>query len=179
MIKIIGTIKYNLLRVISFGRVSIKGLKGYIGTRSKVLVEADSRIAFGYKTWISDFCAIVSTGKGIKIGDNCYFNSNVRIFSMDSIIIGDNCLFGPNIVIVDHNHKHNNPNELICKQGFECSNVEIGSDCWICANVVITPGVKIEDHIVIAANSVVVGHLKEPGTYAGAPAKLIKTRDGE
>ena len=65
----------------------------------------------------------------------------------------------------------------ICRQGYRLNPVSIGSDCWICANVVICPGAIIGDHIVIAANSVVRGGLTEAGLYAGAPAKLVKRRE--
>ncbi len=172
--KIFGFFKYNFLRILNFRKIYTKGLKGYLGTGSKMIVKNKSKIYLGDKIWISDYCALVSTGRGLNIGDNCYFNSNVRIISMDQIEIGNNCLFGPNVVIVDHNHKHDDLKKLICNQGYEHKKVEIGSDCWICANVVITPGSRIGDRIVVAANSVVIGNLTISGTYAGAPAKLIK-----
>ena len=47
-------------------------------------------------------------------------------------------------------------------------------DCWIGANVVITAGVKIGKHCVIAAGSVVTKDIPAFSIAAGNPAKVIK-----
>lgn len=174
MEKILGMIKFILLKLFSMGKIKTNGIRNYIGAGSKIVVKNKSKIEFGAKTWISDYCALVSTGKGLVIGENCYFNSNVRIFSMDQISIGDNCLFGPNIVIVDHNHKYDDVEQYICKQGYKTAPVVIGNNIWFGANTVITKGVTISDNIVVGAGSVITRDLLTPGVYVGNPAIKIK-----
>lgn len=65
---------------------------------------------------------------------------------------------------------------------FRCENREhvfasvvIGEGCWTCANVMVTPGVKIVPRFIVAAGSVVSKNLdKEGWLYAGIPARPIK-----
>ena len=54
--------------------------------------------------------------------------------------------------------------------------VEIGNDVWICANVVILPGVKIGDGAVLAAGAVVTKDVEPYAIVGGVPAKTIRMR---
>ena len=176
--KIKGVIRANIALVIKNKNINAKGWKQFIGKMSSLRTEEKGKINIGRALYLSDRCTIGAyKGGELSIGDNNFFNMNCNIACYKKICIGNNNLFGPNVVIVDHNHRYDMPDKLICKQGYNFREVTIGSDCWICANVVITPGTKIGDHIVIGANAVVSGDLSTPGVYAGIPAKLIKKRD--
>ena len=175
--KLIGAIRANLIFICKINSVKREGFKHYVGRLGKIKTEKNAGIIIGKSLYLSDRTVIGAYKEGIlRIGDNNFFNSNCNITCYGKILIGDNNLFGQNVVIVDHNHKHNQLNQLICKQGFEIGTISIGSDCWICANVVICSGTEIGNHVVVAANSVVNGKLLVAGTYAGAPAKLVKAR---
>lgn len=155
--KLRGVVKGNLTIKCHLTSISSNGIKQYLGKHSYLRTESKGRIAIGHSLYVSERCIVGAYNGGI-------------------LHIGDNNLFGPNVVIVDHNHKYDDCDRLICRQGFETKSVSIGSDCWICANVVITPGSYIGSHIVVASNAVVTGRLEIPGVYAGIPAKLIKRR---
>lgn len=172
-------IAFGILRllkefIINAGKLKIHGIKYCIGSKVKFWLHSNGTCDLGRKTWLTDFCCFESNSGKIKLGYNNFFNSNCKLVSINEISIGDNNLFGPNVVIVDHKHNYDDLNKSICKQGFSSAPVRLGSDIWICANVVITQGVTIEDHIIVAANSVVSKDLLEPGVYAGCPAKKIK-----
>lgn len=160
--------------ILNGGKLKVHGYKYYIGIQVKFWLHSSGICDLGRKTWITDFCSFESNGGKITLGFNNFFNSNCKLVSMNEITIGDNNLFGPNVVIVDHKHNYSDVETLICKQGFDSAPVKLGSDIWICANVVITQGVTIADHIVVAANSVVSKDLTEKGVYAGSPAVLVK-----
>jgi len=53
-------------------------------------------------------------------------------------------------------------------------NVTVGNRSFIGAGSVVKQGVKICDDVIIGAGSVVLGDITEPGTYIGAPTKLLK-----
>lgn len=50
----------------------------------------------------------------------------------------------------------------------------IGSDVWICGNVVINPGVTIGSDVVIGAGSVVTKDIPDHMIAAGNPCKVIR-----
>ena len=63
------------------------------------------------------------------------------------------------------------------EQGFsEEKEVIIGDDVWIGSDVTILPGVKIGNHSIIGACSVVTKDVPEYAIVAGNPAKVKKYR---
>lgn len=53
--------------------------------------------------------------------------------------------------------------------------VYIGKNCFIGANAIILPGVRVGDHCVVAAGSVVTRDVSSHSIVAGNPAKIIKS----
>lgn len=160
--------------ILNGNNLRIHGYKYSIGRNVKIWLHSGGKCDLGSRTWLSDNCSFEANGGKIYLGLNNFFNSNCKVVSLNEITIGDNNLFGPNVIIVDHKHNYEDISQAICSQGFASAPVKLGSDIWICANVVITQGVTITDHVVVAANSVVSNDLSEKGIYAGCPAKLVK-----
>lgn len=172
--KLVGCIRFNFHARIN-RNITFNGRKQYLGRFARLITSNNGKIMLGNKTYLSERSSLGAHNEGVlEIGNNNFFNSNVNIICYKNIHIGDNNLFAQNVVVVDQNHRFENCQELICRQGFKCKKVTIGSDCWICANVVICPGAEIPDHCVIAANSVVTCKLFERGVYAGSPARLMR-----
>ncbi len=167
---------FRLIREIlwSKGKLVIHGYKYHIGKLVRFNVENKGCLDLGSKTWISDFSYISANGGKVTLGDNNFFNTNCRIISKCAVTIGDNNLFGQNVVIVDHDHRFDDPNELISKQGYTSSAITVGSNIWVGANVLICQGVSICDRVVVAGNAVVTRDITESGVYGGIPAKKIK-----
>lgn len=111
----------------------------------------DSKIEIGKKTVTRAGMQLRVEGGTLKIGNQCFFNTNMNITCVDEVTIGDYCQFANNIVIVDHDHDY--------KQGINpelvSSPIHIGNNVWVGANAVILRGVTIGDNSVIAAGSVV------------------------
>ena len=167
---------FRLLKeeILNCFRIKIHGIQYCINSGVKFWVHSGGQCDLGRKTWISENSIFECGGGKLHLGYNNFFNSNCRISAIDSITIGDNNLFGPNVVIVDHDHKFDNVDLLICKQGFKKSPVLIGSDIWVGGNVTICKGVSICDKVVIGANSVVTKSITESGVYAVNPLRKIK-----
>ena len=60
-----------------------------------------------------------------------------------------------NCIEDDHNHDYKGSNG-----GFVSKAIEIGNNCWLATNVVVTAGSKIENRVIVGANSVVGGKLE-------------------
>ena len=170
----VGLIRLLKEEILNGFCIKIQGISYCINSGVKFWIHDKGSCVLGKKNWFSENCIIECSGGILKIGHNNFFNSNCRITAVESIEIGDNNLFGPNVIIVDHDHRFDNSDVLICKQGLKSNSVKIKSDVWVGGNVTICAGAEISNHIVIAANSVVKGKLIEPGVDVGSPAKLVK-----
>lgn len=170
---LIGYLRLVKEEILNANRIKLGGLFYCISSGVKFRINKGAKCTIGNKNWFSENCIFECIGE-LSTGYNNFFNSNCRIAAMSKIEIGDNNLFGPNVIIADHNHKYEDQNTLICKQGFISSSIKIGSNIWIGGNVTICKGVTIVDRVVVGANSVVTNDLLEPGVYAGSPAKKIK-----
>lgn len=172
---IAGGFRTIMYKILLQNRICYNSFFQYIGKNCVFSVASNSRVIIGHKNYFTNNIYLgVHDGGILKIGNNNFFNRGITIECLESISIGDNCLFGPNIVVVDHDHKFDNVNQLICKQGYRKESIQIGSDVWIGANVTICKGVKICDRVVVGANSVVKNSITSPGVYVGIPAKKIK-----
>lgn len=71
------------------------------------------------------------------------------------------------------NHDSLNFNEYLIDEG-----IIIGSNSWIGTNSIILPGVKLQEHTVVAAGSIVTKSFDEKNILiGGVPAKKIKKID--
>lgn len=118
----------------------------------------------------------------LSIGDETNIEQNVHIVCHSRIRIGSKVSVTGHCSIVDVTHPYENVNERI-KVGArikdEDSFVEIGEGSFIGFGSVILPNVRIGNHVVIGANSVVASDIPDYSVAAGAPAVVIKRYDWE
>lgn len=113
----------------------------------------------------------------LTIGNNTEIGNHSTISAYNEIQIGDGVLTGPHVFIADHNHNYENPNKPIYTQGVKIqtnSKVKIGYGTWIGTNAVIVGNVQIGKNCVIGANSVVTKDIPDYSVAVGSPAKVIK-----
>ena len=129
---------------------------------------------------------IKKCGKSVDVEKEAKFSPNITIgnysgLGINSLIqsgvtIKDYVMMGPNVSIYTKNHKSELDKPMIF-QGFEKEKeVVIGNDVWIGANVIILPGVRVGDGVIIGAGSVVTKDVEDYTVVAGNPAKVIKRR---
>lgn len=125
-----------------------------------------------YDCTIGDNCFI---GPFVEIQGSVTIGKNTRIqshaFICEYVTIGDNCFISHGAMFI---------NDLFAIGGPArgrrdlWKSTTIGNDVSIGTNATILP-VKICDHVVIGAGSVVTKDITEPGIYAGNPAKKIRS----
>ena len=123
----------------------------------------------------------VIKGKKVAVA-NTLFN-----VSSGSVFIGDYVIFGQNVLVLTgrHNFKDGQRAGLdlvknseawgggeleVPTKGFD---IYIGQGSWIASGSIITGGVKIGEHVIVAAGAVVTKDLPDPAIAAGIPAKII------
>ena len=120
----------------------------------------------GEKVWIAKrFC--FDNGKNIFIGNNFTGNFNLTILDIKEVYIGDNVMIGPNTTITLSPKKRR-------EHLGQASEIRIGNDVWLGANVTILPGVSIGDNVVVGAGAVVTKDIPDNSLAVGVPARVMK-----
>lgn len=84
---------------------------------------------------------------------------------------------GPDVTILTHTHNIERTDIPMGQQGMRVSEVVIGNDVWIGMRVIIMPGVKVGDGVVIGAGAVVTKDVPDFAIVGGVPAKIIRYRN--
>jgi acetyltransferase-like isoleucine patch superfamily enzyme len=87
----------------------------------------------------------------------------------NGIIFGSNVLMGPGLKIISADHGLNDFDVHPTTEP-----IEIGDNCWLAANVIILPGVKLGAHVIVAAGSIVTKSFPNDCLIAGIPAQIKK-----
>ncbi|MAU14731.1 MAG: acetyltransferase [Muricauda sp.] len=110
-----------------------------------------------------------TVGNHSELGTRCMIQSNVQI--------GDYVIMGPDVKIYSRNHLFSSLEKPIKNQGKEYFKTIIGNDVWLGANVIITAGCRIGNHVVVAAGAVVTKDIPDYAVVGGVPAKILKYRN--
>lgn len=155
------------------------------GIKPTVRIDRRVRIPLKILPQLEDDVVIA---EGVIIGDLEGGNGSITIkrnsrISMRSLLditgnieIGKDVRIGPEVFIYTHNHKFDDQNNPIYKQGIVIKDVHIEDDVWIGAKSIILPGVTVGEGSIIAAGGVVTRNVEPYTIVAGNPAKLIKRR---
>jgi acetyltransferase-like isoleucine patch superfamily enzyme len=124
-----------------------------------------------------------------KIGRGSYGPLEIEVFGDDATLeIGAFCSFAKGVKILlggEHRKEWITTYPFDRKYFFDASlphstfakgNIIIGNDVWVGTDVLILSGANIGNGVIIAAKSLVKGHLEPYGIYAGSPAKLVGKR---
>jgi acetyltransferase-like isoleucine patch superfamily enzyme len=139
----------------------------------------EGRLRIGAGTLLEPGCWLTLAPEGeIEIGAGCFLNRNTMIAAQGKVTIGEHTMLANGCFVGDAEHRYDDPTRPITWQGFTTKGpVEIGANCWLGVNCVVTSGVRIGERCVVGANSVVTRDLPRGTLAAGAPAKPIREID--
>lgn len=112
-------------------------------------------------------------GRHVHFGKNVYANFNLTLVDDTHIYVGDYTKFGPNVVIATAGHPI--LPELREKAYQYNAPVHIGKNCWLGSGVIVVPGIKIGDNVVIGAGSVVTKDLPDNVVAVGNPCRILRS----
>ncbi|MBD3418448.1 hypothetical protein GF412_05725 [Candidatus Micrarchaeota archaeon] len=97
-------------------------------------------------------------------------SSGCHIDGRNGIVLGRNVWIGPRVSLISMNHNLHNYHEFISDEP-----IIIGDNCWLGANAIVLPGVKLGNHVVVAAGAVVTRSFpRDDVLLAGVPAQIIE-----
>ncbi|MEI7591615.1 MAG: acyltransferase [Actinomycetes bacterium] len=185
---------------VRWGWAAIRSL-GAIGPRSRVASQfgsfgAGSIICFPVDTIVNEHAIHIGEGtlinagvalsagwmpghpnlpsRVVGIGDRCVIGAGCSIAGHNSIEIGDDVWTGRGVHITDMNHDYTDRAIPIGRQHQPENPVVIGEGSWIGHGVIILPGAQIGRHVVVGANSVVIGSLPDFCVAVGVPARVVR-----
>jgi acetyltransferase-like isoleucine patch superfamily enzyme len=154
-----------------------KGKGSKVRSSARMDILPFNQFSLGDNSTIEDFCTINNGVGDVIIGSNTLIGmSNVII---GPVTIGNNVIFAQNIVASGLNHEYRDVMVPIADQKILVSQITVEDDCWIAANSVITAGVTIGKHSVVAGGAVVTKNVPPFSVVAGNPARVIKKYDFE
>ena len=116
-------------------------------------------------------------GENITIGNNCKINADVMLNGRSGITIGDNVTLSHGAKVISTGYDIERFMATGERVHINDKPITIGNNCWVGANAIILPGVKITV-IVIGAGAVVTKDVTESRVLvAGNPARIVKRYD--
>ncbi|MDE6083355.1 MAG: acyltransferase [Muribaculaceae bacterium] len=106
--------------------------------------------------------------KGVDLGKNCQISRSAIIDRAHptGVHIGNNTRVALEALIIAHDYS----------RGKEMwKDTYIGNNCVVGGRAIILPGVRLGDHVYVAAGSVVTKSFPDHCLIGGNPAKIIKT----
>jgi len=152
-----------------------KGKHSVIRRSARMDVVPFNNFVLGDYSTIEDFCTVNNGVGEVIIGNETRIGmGNVVI---GPVHIGNYVILAQNIVMSGLNHCYEDIGAPISKQKVATELITIEDECWIGANAVITAGVRLGKHSVIAAGSVVTKNIPPFSVAVGNPARVIKQYD--
>lgn len=120
--------------------------------------------------------AYFGTGSQLIMGDRSQLGENLKAEA--DLILGDDVLMGPDVIMLSSSHAFDRMDLPINRQGARPRHpIFIGNDVWIGTRTIILPGVRVGDHAIIGAGSVVTKDVPPLAIVGGNPAKFIRSRN--
>lgn len=149
-----------------------KGKGSLVRSRTRMDVMPFNNFMLGDNSTIEDFSTINNGMGPVLIGNHVRVGmSNVII---GPVSIGNYVIMAQNIVMSGLNHSYQDVHIPTCLQKCTVAEIKIEDEVWIGANSVITAGVTIGKHAVVAGGSVVTKDVPPYTIVGGNPAKIIK-----
>lgn len=154
-----------------------KGKGALIRRRTRMDVLPFNHFSIGDHSTIEDF-ATVNNGVGaVIIGDRTRIGLGCVLIG--PVTVGNDVMFAQNIVVSGLNHGYQEINMPPSLQPVETKPITIKDEVWIGANAVLTAGITVGKHAVIAAGSIVTKDVPDYSIAAGNPARILKKYNPE
>lgn len=118
----------------------------------------------------------VPKGGTLILGDNVCIGRGNHITAHKFVEIGNDVMIAEYVCIHDNDHRFNDIDIPILKQGFISSPIAIGSGSWVGAQSTILRGAELGRDSVLGAGSLLNKKMPDFAVVAGCPAKVIKLR---
>lgn len=124
-------------------------------------------------------CRFINLSRGfsnLTLGDDVFLGADCLVDLEGRVDIGTGTTLSPRVTLLSHadpGSAHASP--LVQRYPPCATGIRVGEHCWLGSGAVVLAGVVIADRTVVGAGSVVNKSLPGDSTYAGVPARLVRT----
>jgi acetyltransferase-like isoleucine patch superfamily enzyme len=154
-----------------------KGKGSLIRRRTRMDLMPFNDFSIGRDSTIEDFTTVNNGVGAVSIGDRTRIGLGCVLIG--PVSVGNDIMFAQHIVVSGLNHGYQDINIPISLQPVETKPIIIQDEVWIGANAVITAGVTIGKHSVVAGGSVVTKSVAPYSVVGGNPAKVLRVYNAE
>lgn len=163
-------------RMMKIGNVLV-GTNNRISNQVVIDTKLGGQIIIGSDNEVLHGVLLMSYGGTIHIGDRCSINPYTIIYGHGKgTIIGNDVLIAGQCMFIPANHKFDDLDKEISKQGLESIGIVVEDNVWIGSGVKVLDGVRIGKGSVVAAGSVITKNIPPYSIVAGVPGKIIRNR---
>ena len=149
-----------------------RGAGARVARRARMDVLPFRAFSMGEGASIEDF-AVINNGVGdVHIGARSLIG--IGSVLIGPIEVGDDVLLAQHVVCSGLNHEFRDTTVPIREQPVTTKTIRIGAGSWLGSNAVVTAGVQIGAHCVIAAGSVVTKDVPDRCVVGGNPARILR-----
>ena len=154
-----------------------RGKRSLVRRRTRMDLMPFNNFVLGNDSTIEDFSTVNNGVGDVIIGNRTRIGmSNVLI---GPITIGSDVMFAQNVVLSGLNHGYEDINLPPSMQKVETKPITIEDQVWIGANAVVTAGVTVGKHSIVAAGCVVVKNVPPYAIVGGNPGRILKQYNHE
>jgi len=107
----------------------------------------------------------------LSIGDHSWIGQRVWLDNLDTLTIGDNVVISQGALIIQGSHDYKQVHYPTYSKP-----VVLEDGCWVGAGAIVTLGVTVHSHAVLAVGSVATKDLDPYTIYQGNPAMPVRER---
>ena len=149
----------------------------FLGRRTEVrCTRGLARMELGRWVWIGNGNSIRCHEGSLRIGDKVVFGTSNTVNAYLDVEIGEGSLVADWVYVADFDHRYDDPDTPIRKQGIRTSPVRIGADCWIGEKATVLRGATVGRGSVVGAHAVVRDDIPPYSVAVGVPARVVKQR---
>ena len=116
--------------------------------------------------------------ENIEIESHIYIGPKATMYAHGKIIIRRGSIIGPNITIYTANHNFKSGAESIpYDKELDIRSVEISENVWIGGNVLLLPGAKLGEGVIVGAGCVIAKEIPPYSIVIGNPCIIIGRRN--
>jgi acetyltransferase-like isoleucine patch superfamily enzyme len=149
-----------------------KGKRSLIRRNTRMDLMPFNDFSIGQDSTIEDYTTVNNGVGAVHIGDRTRIGLGCVLIG--PVTVGNDIMFAQHIVASGLNHGYQDISLPISRQAVETKEIIIEDEVWIGANSVITAGVTIGKHSVVAGGSVVTKSVPPYSVVGGNPAKVLR-----